>query len=71
VLRWHVEMGFVVIPGSKNVEHIKDNIAIFDFDLNKEDMEEIAKLNSGVRQYIRTPESLAGFALWRPQYEKK
>ncbi len=71
VLRWHVEMGFVVIPGSKNVEHIKDNIAIFDFDLNKEDMGEIAKLNSGVRQYIRTPESLAGFALWHPQYEKK
>lgn len=71
VLKWHVEMGFIVIPGSKNVAHIKDNIDIFDFTLSKEDMENIAKLDRGERRYIRTEESLKGFALWRPTYETK
>ena len=32
-LRWHTQMGFVVIPGSKNVDHIKDNLNILDFKL--------------------------------------
>ena len=31
ILRWHTQMGFVVIPGSKNVDHIRDNMNIFDF----------------------------------------
>ena len=71
VLKWHVEMGFIVIPGSKNVAHIKDNIDIFDFTLSKEDMENIAKLDNGERRYNRTEESLKGFALWKPTYETK
>ena len=69
ILRWHTQMGFVVIPGSKNVAHIKDNLDIMDFMLTEEEMAEIAKLNKGVRYYIRTDEALAGFASWQPQYE--
>jgi len=30
ILRWHTQMGFIVIPGSKNTEHIKANLEIFD-----------------------------------------
>lgn len=71
VLRWHVQMGFVVIPGSKNVDHIRDNFDIFDFELSKEEMGEIAKLNSGRRRYVRTEESLAAFASWKVPYEEK
>ena len=71
ILRWHTQMGFVVIPGSKNVAHIKDNLDIMDFTLTEEEMAEIAKLNKGVRYYIRTDEALAGFASWQPQYEKE
>ena len=70
VLRWHTQMGFVVIPGSKNVEHIRDNLNILDFKLTEEDMAEIAKLNKGVRYYYRTDEQLAAFASFRPNYEK-
>ncbi len=70
ILRWHTQMGFVVIPGSKNVDHIKDNLNILDFTLTDEEMAEIAKLNKGVRYYIRTDEALAGFAGWRPQFEE-
>ena len=70
ILRWHTLMGFVVIPGSRNVEHIKDNLDIMDFTLTDDEMAEIAKLNKGVRYYTRTDEALAGFAAWQPQYEK-
>ena len=71
ILRWHTQMGFVVIPGSKNVDHIRDNMDILDFTLTDEEMTEIAKLNKGVRYYIRTDEALAGFASWRPTFEQK
>lgn len=70
ILRWHTQMGFVVIPGSKNLDHIRDNFNILDFRLTDEEMAEIAKLNKGVRYYNRTDEALAGFAAWQPEYEK-
>ena len=70
ILRWHTQMGFVVIPGSKNVDHIRDNMDILDFTLTDEEMAEIAKLNNGVRYYTRTDEMLAGFASWRPAFEQ-
>jgi len=69
ILRWHTQMGFIVIPGSKNAAHIKDNFEIFDFTLTDEDMGEIAKINKCERYYTRTDEALAQFALWQPQYE--
>lgn len=70
ILRWHTQMGFVVIPGSKNVNHIKDNLDIFDFALTDDEMTEIAKLDKGVRYYNRTDEQLVAFAGWQPAYEK-
>ena len=71
ILRWHTQMGFVVIPGSKNVDHIRDNLDILDFRLTEEEMTEIAKLDKGERYYHRTDEQLAGFAAWRPAFETK
>ena len=70
ILRWHTQLGFVVIPGSRNVDHIRDNLDIMDFTLTDDEMAEIAKLNKGVRYYTRTDEALVGFAAWQPQYEK-
>ena len=69
ILRWHTQMGFVVIPGSKNVDHIRDNLNILDFSLTDEEMNEISTLNRGKRYYIRTDAALAGFAGWQPTYE--
>ena len=70
ILRWHTQMGFAVIPGSKNVAHIRDNLDILDFKLTDDEMAEIGKLNRGVRYYNRTDAQLAGFAAWQPEYEK-
>ena len=70
ILRWHTQMGFVVIPGSRNVAHIKDNLDILDFELTDEEMTEIAKLDKNVRYYYRTDEQLVQFAGWKPEYEQ-
>ena len=70
ILRWHTQMGFVVIPGSKNVAHIKDNLDILDFTLTDDEMNEIAKLDKDMRYYHRTDEQLNSFAAWRPEFER-
>jgi diketogulonate reductase-like aldo/keto reductase len=70
ILRWHVQTGFAVIPGSRNVDHIRDNLAILDFALSDADMAAIATLDKGIRYYNRTDEQLVQFAAWRPAYEK-
>ena len=70
ILRWHTQMGFVVIPGSKNVDHIKANLDILDFKLTDEEMSEIAKLDKDERYYHRTDEQLVQFAGWKPEFEK-
>ena len=70
ILRWHTQMGFAVIPGSKNVDHIRDNLNILDFTLTDAEMAQIAKLDRGERYYHRTEAQLEQFAAWRPQFEQ-
>ncbi|MBR1592445.1 MAG: aldo/keto reductase [Ruminococcus sp.] len=62
ILRWHIQSGNIVIPGSKNPDHIRDNFDIFDFELTAGEMAEIAKINKGVRYYNATPEQIAMYA---------
>lgn len=45
ILRWDLQRGVVVIPGSSNPDHIKENISIFDFELTNEEMSQIAALD--------------------------
>ena len=45
ILRWQLQAGYIAIPGSKNPNHIKENISIFDFELSDEDMKEIYNIN--------------------------
>lgn len=58
ILRWHIQDGNIVIPGSKNPVHIKDNFDVFDFTLTEDEMTEIFKLDNGRRYYTSTPEML-------------
>ena len=62
ILRWHIQSGNVVFPGSKNPEHIRDNFNIFDFALTDEDMAKIASIDKNTRYYHATPELLAAYA---------
>jgi 2,5-diketo-D-gluconate reductase A len=49
ILRWHLQLGNVVIPKSVTPERIRENIEIFDFELSDEDMDAIGQLDSGGR----------------------
>lgn len=62
ILRWHVQSGNIVIPGSKNPAHIRDNFDIFNFSLTDEEMAEIAKLDKNVRYYNATPEMIEAYS---------
>ncbi|MDE7203258.1 MAG: aldo/keto reductase [Lachnospiraceae bacterium] len=45
ILRWNLQKGVVVIPGSSNPEHIQENTELFDFELTGEEMERINALD--------------------------
>ena len=49
ILRWHLQLGNVVIPKSVTPERIRENIDIFDFELSDEEMAAIEGLDSGSR----------------------
>ena len=47
ILRWDLQRGIVVIPGSGNEQHIIENLDLFGFELTAEEMEQIAALDRG------------------------
>ena len=71
ILRWHIQSGNIVSPGSKNPAHIKDNFALFDFALTEEEMAEIAALDKNTRYYTSTPEMLKKYAEMVPPVDSQ
>ena len=47
ILRWNLQKGVIVIPGSSNPEHIRENLDLFGFELNDEEMQRINALDRG------------------------
>ena len=71
ILRWHIQSGSIVIPGSRNPEHIKANFDLFDFDLTGEELQKIAALNKNVRYYTSTPGMLKKYAEMVPPVDEQ
>lgn len=71
ILRWHIQDENIVIPGSKNPAHIKDNFDVFDFTLDESEMAEIAALDSGKRYYTSTPELLKKYVEMVPPVDEQ
>ena len=69
ILRWHVQQGNIVIPGSKTPSHIAQNIELFDFALTDEEMARIAALDRGDTIYHRTPELLDQYLHFVPDVD--
>ena len=45
ILRWHLQDGYIAIPGSGNPDHIAENYDIFDFELSEEEMDRICGID--------------------------
>ena len=62
ILRWHIQSGNIVIPGSKHPQHIKDNLDVFDFALTDNELDRIAAMDQQKRYYHSTPAMLKKYA---------
>lgn len=71
ILRWHIQDGNIVIPGSKNTEHIRDNFDLFDFSLSDEEMAKIAAMDQKKRYYTSTPEMLDRYVQMVPPVDEQ
>ena len=69
ILRWHIQAGNIVIPGSKNPDHIRANLDLFDFALTDEEMAQIAAMDQQKRYYHSTPEMLKRYAEMVPDVD--
>lgn len=71
ILRWHIQDGNIVIPGSKNPTHIQANFDLFDFALTDEEMDKISAMNKNARYYTSTPEMLKRYAETVPPVDEQ
>lgn len=69
ILRWHIQAGNIVIPGSKNPAHIRDNFDLFDFTLTEEEMERVAAVDKNKRYYTSTSQMLEGYVKMVPDVD--
>lgn len=66
-LRWLIQREVIIIPKSTHVERMEQNLDILDFELTKEDMDAIAKLDTGKSLFFdhHDPETVKMFMGWR------
>jgi D-xylose reductase len=69
VLRWGVERGTAIVPKTSNVERLKENLALFDFELSKAEMQAISALDRGRRFNDPGQFCEAAFHTFYPIYE--
>ncbi len=68
ILRWHLQQGNVVFPKTSNLQHLKDNFEIFDFELTDDEMKEIGKLDHTKRFYnLSQAEQDKRYLAWGPE----
>lgn len=66
-LRWLIQRGVIIIPKSVHIEHMEQNLDIFDFELTDEEMAEIATLDTGKSLFFdhHDAETTKLFMSWR------
>jgi len=64
ILRWHVQEGIIAVPKASSPEHIKGNLDIFDFELSREEMLEIRKMDTGKGSHDPERRGVSEMLLW-------
>ena len=68
IIRWHIQEGLFVVPGSSNPKHIKENIEALDFTLTDAEMQQIRALDKEKRYFnIPYEEQVRWFSGWNPE----
>lgn len=65
ILRWHIQEGNSVFPKTTNPVHMKENFDIFDFELSKDDMKQMAQLDKNTRYYTASLREQEHFTQWK------
>lgn len=71
ILRWHVQLGHSIVPGSKTPSHIAENLDLFNFELTNEEMAQINGLDKGEPIFQRMPEVEHFFATFMPDVDSE
>ena len=58
ILRWHLQRGIVALPKASTLEHMEENINIWDFKLSRADMESLEMLDQ--RSFLENHHTAAG-----------
>lgn len=69
IIRWHLQEGLSVIPGSTRHDYIEENIGALDFSLTAKEMKQMRKLNKEKRFFDLPFDQLEQFVLGRPMPE--
>ena len=59
VIRWHLDSGLIVIPKSVRPERLRENVAVFDFRLDDDDMRRMRSLDTPGGRMGPDPETAA------------
>ena len=66
IIRWYIQKGFSVVPGSSNPKHIQENIEVFDFELTPEEMARIEALDQEKRYFTMSHDQIKA---WMGDYK--
>ena len=66
IIRWHIQEGFSVVPGSSNPAHIAENINVYDFELTEAEMATMRNLDREQRFFNMTFEQVQEFIAGTP-----
>jgi 2,5-diketo-D-gluconate reductase A len=61
IIRWHLQQGLIAIPKSTHADRIRDNIAVFDFELDEADLKQLAGLDKPESGRVGSDPATANF----------
>ncbi len=72
ILRWHIEEGYLPIPGTKDPRHAAENLAVFDFSFTDEELSALRSLDRNER-FFRMGRGVQKFAVFlqRMNYDRQ